>query len=232
MSTAEVREPVPAPPGRSGEEPAAQSAASSALSSPLLPEDPEGSERQGLAEPGSAGRAAEPAAPAPWRPRLRRVLLPLLLVLLLAAGGGFLRLGAQLRGSADTADLALTDPAAAARVTGDVGTALGKVFSYRPTDTEATARAAQELLDATAAEQYGALMAELRQRVAEQKLTLTTRVVRTGVVRLTADRAQLLVFLDQVSQREGRAATVAPAQLSVSARLDGGHWRITDLKAR
>ncbi|GHE24585.1 hypothetical protein GCM10018781_74920 [Kitasatospora indigofera] len=215
MSTAEVRDPVPAPPGRSGAEPAAPSV--------LLPEEPGGGERQGR---------AEPAAQAPRRPRLRRVLLPLLLVLLLAAGGGFLRLGAQLRGSADTADLALTDPAAAARVTGDVGTALGKVFSYRPTDTEATARAAQELLDATAAEQYGALMAELRQRVAEQKLTLTTRVVRTGVVRLTADRAQLLVFLDQVSQREGRAATVAPAQLSVSARLDGGHWRITDLKAR
>ncbi|MET9616307.1 hypothetical protein [Kitasatospora indigofera] len=229
MSTAEVRDPVPASPGRCGEPPGTPSAAPS----PLLPEEPgSGGERQGPAEPGSAGRAEEPAAAAPRRPRLRRVLLPLLLVLLLAAGAGFLRLGVQLRGSADTADLALTDPAAAARVTGDIGTALGKVFSYRPADTEATARAAQELLDATAAEQYGALMAELRQRVTEQKLTLTTRVVRTGVVHLSADRAQLLVFLDQVSQREGRAATVAPAQLSVSARLDGGHWRITDLKAR
>ncbi|WP_329499850.1 hypothetical protein [Kitasatospora herbaricolor] len=232
MSTAEVRDPAPVPPGRSEEQPGAPSAAPSAPPSPRLPEEPGGGEGQDGEEPGGAGRAEEAAAPAPGRPRLRRVLLPLLLVLLLAAGGGFLRLGAQLRGSADTADLALTDPAAAARVTDDVGTALSKVFSYRPSDTEATARAAQELLDATAAEQYGALMAELRQRVTEQKLTLTTRVVRTGVVRLTADRAQLLVFLDQVSQREGRPATVAPAQLSVSARLDGGHWRITDLKAR
>ncbi|GGU98450.1 membrane protein [Kitasatospora herbaricolor] len=230
MSTAEVRDPAPVPPGRSEEQPGTPSAASSAR----LPEEPGAGERQDGEEPGGARRTEEPAARSPsrGRPRLRRVLLPLLLVLLLAAGGGFLRLGAQLRGSADTADLALTDPAAAARVTGDVGTALSKVFSYRPTDTEATAGAAQELLDAPAAEQYGALMAELRQRVTEQKLTLTTRVVRTGVVRLTADRAQLLVFLDQVAQREGSAATVAPAQLSVSARLDGGHWRITDLKAR
>ncbi|MFC9327631.1 hypothetical protein [Kitasatospora sp. NPDC057015] len=159
-------------------------------------------------------------------------MLPLVLALLLAAGGVFLHLGAQLRGSADTTDLALTDPAAAGRVAGDVGTALGRVFSYRPTDTEASAAAARDLLDATAAEQYLALMDQLRQRVAEQKLTLTTRVVRTGVVHLGADRARLLVFLDQVAQREGRPATVAGAQLSVSARLDGGHWRITDLTAR
>ncbi|MCX5209147.1 hypothetical protein OG689_07585 [Kitasatospora sp. NBC_00240] len=231
MSRAEVRNPAPASPGRSEEEPGAPSA--------RLPEEeagaPSGAPSARLPEePDSVGQEEEPAAQEapPARRRRQRVLLALVLVLLLAAGGGFLRLGAQLRGSADTADLALTDTAAAARVAGDVGTSLSKVFSYGPTDTEATARAAQELLDATAAEQYGALMTELRQRVAEQKLTLSTRVVRAGVVHLTADRAQLLVFLDQVSQREGRAATVAPAQLSVSARLDGGHWRITDLKAR
>ena len=57
-------------------------------------------------------------------------------------------------------------------------------------------------------------------------------MVRAGVVELTADRAQLLVFLDQTAQREGQAATTAAAQLSVTAQLRGGHWRITDLKAR
>jgi Mce-associated membrane protein len=159
-------------------------------------------------------------------------VVPLLVALLLAAGGGFLRLGAEARGSADTANLALIDTAAGGRLTGEVGAALARVFSYSPADTDATTTAARDVLDDTAAAQYRALMDELRRRVAEQRLTLTTRVVRIGVVRLTAGHAQLLVYLDQTAQREGAPATVAPAQLSVTARLDGGHWRITDLKAR
>ena len=57
-------------------------------------------------------------------------------------------------------------------------------------------------------------------------------MVRAGVVSLTGDRARLLVFLDQTAQRAGAAATTAAAQLSVTAHLVGGHWRISDLKAR
>ncbi len=179
-------------------------------------------------EPGDS----EPGAEAGPRRRLRRALLPAVVAALLAGGGLFLHLGAQVRGSADTANVALTDAAAGSRVTGDVAAALARVFSYAPTDTDATVRAAGLSLDAAAATQYRALMDQLRAQVAEQKLTLTTRVVRVGLVRLDADSAQLLVFLDQTSQRVGRAASTVPAQLSVTARLDGGHWRITDLRAR
>jgi Mce-associated membrane protein len=117
-------------------------------------------------------------------------------------------------------------------VTGDVSNALGTIFAYTPVDTASTARAADDLLDGAAADQYRLLFGQIRQRVAGQHLTLTTRVVRAGVVSLTADRARLLVFLDQTAQRAGAAPTTAAAQLSVSARLDGDHWRITDLKAR
>ncbi|MDH6577246.1 hypothetical protein [Kitasatospora sp. MAP5-34] len=162
----------------------------------------------------------------------RRWAVPAALAALLLAGSGFRYLGAQLRDPAAMANRALVDTRATTEVTGDVSSALGKVFSYSPSDTTATAQAAAELLDGTAAAQYQALFGQLQQRVAEQKLTLSSRVVRAGVVELTVDRAQLLVFLDQTAQREGQAATTAAAQLSVTAQLRGGHWRITDLKAR
>ncbi|MFD0573568.1 hypothetical protein ACFQ0T_35540 [Kitasatospora gansuensis] len=53
----------------------------------------------------------------------------------------------------------------------------------------------------------------------------------TGVVRLTADRAELLVLLDQSARRAEGPPTRTAAQLLVSARLDGGRWLVTELKS-
>ncbi|WP_167152321.1 hypothetical protein [Streptomyces sp. MBT27] len=131
-----------------------------------------------------------------------------------------------------TANRALTDASDTTRVIGDVSNTLGKVFSYAAQDTSATEQAAKELLGGRAATQYAALFGELRQRAADQQLSLTTHVVRAGVTRLTHDRAELLVFLDQRAQRDKSAATTAAAQLSVTAQLDNGHWQITDIRAR
>ncbi|WP_441248882.1 hypothetical protein [Kitasatospora sp. McL0602] len=161
----------------------------------------------------------------------RVVAVAALVPALVLAGSGLLYLGAHAGGPA-AANRALTDAQTTTEVVGDVGNALGKVFSYTPADTGATARAAGELLDGPAAAQYRTLFGQVQQQVVAQRLTLTSRVVRAGVVRLTADQAQLLVFLDQTSQREGKAATSAAAQLSVTARRQGGHWRIVELKAR
>jgi Mce-associated membrane protein len=52
------------------------------------------------------------------------------------------------------------------------------------------------------------------------------------VTRLTGNSARLLVFLDQVSQRQGAAPATAPAQLSVTAELADGRWRIVDIASR
>jgi Mce-associated membrane protein len=58
-------------------------------------------------------------------------------------------------------------------------------------------------------------------------------VVQAGVTRLSGDTAQLLVFLDQlIVRKDTPAGTSAAAQLSVTARLDSGHWRIIDIHAR
>ncbi|WP_329461905.1 hypothetical protein [Streptomyces sp. NBC_01431] len=201
----------------------------------------------GAAPPGPAGNddftASEGAAddqapqenasdPEPRRRRARRVLGLVATSALLLAAGGLLFAARQLEDSPGLANHALSDTGATTRVIGDVSNTLGKVFSYAPQDTSSTQDAGRELLGGRAAGQYAALFGELRQRVAEQKLTLTTHVVRAGVTRLTRDRAELLVFLDQRAQRAGKPATTAAAQLSITAQLTGGNWQITDIQAR
>jgi Mce-associated membrane protein len=166
-----------------------------------------------------------------WRPSWRTFLLvgPVALGLV---GGALLGVGVSMRDGGATGNRALTDTAATEQVTGEISDALGRIFAYTPDGTQTTAQAARDVLDGTAATQYQQLFAQIRQQVSAQRLTLTTRVVRAGVVSLTADRARLLVFLDQTAQRAGGPATSAAAQLAVTARHEGGHWRITDLTAR
>ncbi|GHB45324.1 hypothetical protein GCM10010331_35850 [Streptomyces xanthochromogenes] len=180
---------------------------------------------------GEAAASSEESA-APSTSRLRRALTLVCVLVLLLGGAGLLFQARQLTTTPATANRALTDASDTTRVIGDVSNTLGKVFSYAAQDTSATEQAAKELLGGRAATQYAALFGELRQRAADQKLSLTTHVVRAGVTRLTHDRAELLVFLDQRAQRDKSAATTAAAQLSVTAQLDNGHWQITDIRAR
>lgn len=164
--------------------------------------------------------------------RWPRVLAGVLVVVLLAAGGAFYVAGRQLRDTPATSNKALTDSAATTQVAGDVTNALGKVFSYGPGDTDATKASAQQLLAGKALQQYAALFGQVEKQAADQKLTLTTHVVRAGVTRLTEDSAHLLVFMDQVYERKGKAASTAAAQLSVTARLREGRWTIVEIDAR
>ncbi|MFJ3103946.1 hypothetical protein [Streptomyces sp. NPDC086835] len=179
-------------------------------------------------EPPAASAGAGPAGHRRWRaPAVAALVLALLI-----GGTLFLLKAGQLTGDPAADNRALTDTAATARVTGDVSNALTSVFSYTPGDTGATREAARHLLAGKAARQYAELFGQVEKRAAEQKLTLTTHVVRAGVTRLNGSSAQLLVFLDQVSQRQGGAPSTAPAQLSVTAELGDGHWRIVDITSR
>ncbi|AEW95598.1 MULTISPECIES: nuclear transport factor 2 family protein [Streptomycetaceae] len=192
-----------------------------------------GEEREGVTTVDDPPQAqAAPDAGRPVRVRWRRPLLVLAALVVLVGCGTLLYEGFRLRAAPAVTNRALTDAAATDAVAGEVGDALAKVFSYGPDSTEATGGTARDLLAGPAADQYRALFAQVAPRVTEQRLTLTTHVVRTGVIRLTGDRADLLAFLDQRAQRQGKAATTAAAQLSVTARRVGGHWRITDLRAR
>ncbi|MFI6611186.1 hypothetical protein [Streptomyces sp. NPDC050507] len=183
------------------------------------------------ADAGAGAPGGEETEAGPAR-RWPRVLAGVLAVVLLATGGAFYVAGRQLRDTPATSNKALTDSAATTQVAGDVTNALGKVFSYGPGDTAATKASAQQLLAGKALQQYAALFGQVEKQAADQKLTLTTHVVRAGVTRLTHDSAHLLVFMDQVYERKGKAASTAAAQLSVTARLRQGRWTIVEIDAR
>ncbi|MFI2779855.1 hypothetical protein [Streptomyces sp. ALB3] len=168
----------------------------------------------------------------PRRTVWRRVLAAALVVALLATGAVLSVKARQLRDTPATSNRALTDTAETARVVGDVSSALGKVFSYSPQGTAATKESAKRLLAGDALRQYAALFGQVEKQAADQELTLTSQAVRTGVTRLGTGSAHLLVFLDQVYEREGKAATTAAAQLSVTAELRGGRWVIVDITSR
>ncbi|MFH8450789.1 hypothetical protein ACH4CD_16270 [Streptomyces fungicidicus] len=164
--------------------------------------------------------------------RLRGVLLGGVAALLVVGGCGFLYGAHQLESDGAARNRALTDTKATDRVAGEVGNALARVFSYTPDGTAAAERSARTVLGGRAARQYQDLFGQVRDDLTEQRVTLSTRAVRTGVVELDGDRARLLVFLDQTSRRGDDAATTAAAQLTVTARLENDRWLIVDLKAR
>ncbi|MFJ4840921.1 hypothetical protein [Streptomyces sp. NPDC088746] len=192
----------------------------------------------------STGTATIPPNPAPVpeedhapdvpsaRRRWTRPAAALLAVALLGVGATLFVQGQRLRDTPATSNHALTDSAATTRVAGDVSSALGKVFSYSPQATGATKESAEQLLGGRALQQYAALFGQVEKQAADQKLTLTSQAVRAGVTRLTGSSAHLLVFLDQIYERDGKPATTAAAQLSVTAELRDGHWRIVDITSR
>ncbi|MBC6461608.1 hypothetical protein HKK72_27575 [Actinomadura sp. HBU206391] len=191
--------------------------------------------------PSTGGTEPAPARPDERRAagRSRRVRAPLVsaLALTLLGAAGTVR-AEQLRDSPAAANRALVDTDATARVAGDVGDALTKIFTYSHENTAATERAARDLLAGSASSQYAALFSQVKRQAPDQRLTVTTSVARVGVTRLSGDTARLLVFLDQRIIRGGQdgrgsrgGGGVAAAQLSVTARLQDGHWRIVDIRA-
>lgn len=191
----------------------------------------------GSTDPGPAGTAARvPAVPGPaGGPRSKVFRGPLVLlsasVLLAAAGTVLLVLTARAGGGSATANQALTDAAATRQVTAAVSAGVTKIYTYSYSDLAATQRAAGQVLTGRAAVQYRQLFPALR-AAAAQRLTVTTRVSRIGVISLTSDSARLLVFLDQTVTRGGKPGGSVAAQLEVTAELSGGRWLITGIDAR
>ncbi|WP_053635242.1 hypothetical protein [Streptomyces sp. XY152] len=180
----------------------------------------------------SAGRADGVRAPRTPGGRLRRAVLAGVAAALVLGGCGFLYGAHRLESAESARNRALTDTEATHRVAGEIADALARVFSYTPDGTAAAERSARSVLGGRAARQYQDLFAQVREDLTEQRVTLNTRAVRTGVIKLDGGSARLLVFLDQTSRRGEDEATTAAAQLTVTARLENDRWRIVDLKAR
>jgi Mce-associated membrane protein len=177
---------------------------------------------------GAAGDGGGRRSATAWR----RGALAVAVAVLLIGGGAFLHSAHQLRSTPSARNQALTDTEATTRVGGDVAEGLARIFSYAPAGADAAERSARTVLAGRAARQYEDLFAQVRASLAEQRITLTTQAVRTGVMELDGDSARLLVFLDQTSRRGKAAATSAAAQLTVTAKFQGDRWLIVDIKAR
>ncbi|MFE7132186.1 hypothetical protein ACFVIM_15110 [Streptomyces sp. NPDC057638] len=165
--------------------------------------------------------------------RSRRVpVVWLALLVLLLGGGGLLVRAEQLRDTPSARNRALTDTGATTRVADELTDAVTRIFSYAPTSLDATRAAAREVLAGKAARQYEELFGQVERRTGEQRLTLTTHVVRVGVRELSDGEARVLLFLDQVAERAGAKPSTTAAQLSLTAARHDGRWRITDIASR
>jgi Mce-associated membrane protein len=168
-----------------------------------------------------------------FRPRRVAVALGVLAALLVGAGTWALVTANDLRSSGAAQNTALVDTGRTAEVSAAVSSALNQIFSYSYDKTEVTEEAAAAVLRGEALEVYDKLFAEVRDKAPAQKLVLTSRVVYSAVQSLEGGRARLLVFLDQSATRvDTNTTNAAAAQLSVTAKREGGHWVITDTAPR
>jgi len=154
------------------------------------------------------------------------------LALLLAVGGGYgFWQSYQLRSTPSAENLAVVDASLTAEVRSFVSQGLTRVLTFDWQDPAATTAAADQVLDDKARSDYDELFTTLEARAPGQQLTLTAVVQSVAVKELETDRAVALVFLDQTSQRASdQQASIAAAQLSVTAERSGSGWVITELQ--
>jgi Mce-associated membrane protein len=162
---------------------------------------------------------------------LRRTLPLAVAAVLLAVGLVGWWMWFDLRGDDASDNRAVIDAKQTAQVQASVSQALGRILTYDFQDPATTEAAADAVLAGKARTEYDTLFASLQQRAPGQQLQLTAQVQAIGVKELRGDKATLLVFLDQSSQRAAdKESSVSAAQLSVTAEKKDGSWKITGLK--
>lgn len=162
----------------------------------------------------------------PTRRRRLSAVLVTVLVLAVAASVFFGIRAHELRSTPSASNAALADPEATDEVIERVSAGLKAVFSYDYTNLARTERAVDLALTGSAASEHRAEFEAAAERAKREKLVRTSSVRSIGVRVLSAERAELLVFLDQQTLRTRGVPASSTATLDVTARRVDGTWRI------
>lgn len=156
-----------------------------------------------------------------------RAVLALATVLLTGCAVFFAVQADELHGGEE--NRALVDTKATERVADRVGAALKAVFSYDHADLDRTEQAVDLALTGKAAREYRAEFDAAARWAKRDKLVRSTTVRSIGVWELTADRAKVLVFLDQQTLGGKGPPKSSTATLDVTAVRTPAGWRISDI---
>lgn len=174
----------------------------------------------------------EPAKPAGSKLQRPYVVAgALVLVALILGGLAFWFKSEEVQISSATSNTALLDVAKTAQVKDAVSKAAEALFSYDFNNIKKTEDAANDLLaNDDVKNKYNALMGEVKRLAPQQKMVVTCKVTRAGVIMLNGDLAKVMVFVDQTSTRtDTKKTTAGTAQLHLNAQLQDGKWKITDM---
>lgn len=104
------------------------------------------------------------------------------------------------------------------------------VLSYDHETLEADQREAQALMTGSYREEYDKLFTVLEDNAPSTRTRVTASVVASGIVRASADRVQVLVFVDRPTTNKLHAEPVVyKDQVTLSMQRVDGEWLVDDL---
>jgi Mce-associated membrane protein len=143
---------------------------------------------------------------------------------------------ARLRGTPAAENTALVDVGATAEAAGQLSDALETVYSFDFARLDENERAAREVITPEFAAEFDRLFAEVRQRAPEQQAVVSATVTLSAVKELGADRAVLVVFVDQQATRAAADAQsqqlAAAGRLTVTGERVDGRWKVASVVPR
>lgn len=181
----------------------------------------------GAGQPDGTGAATSEAATS----GAALVIAILVLVSALGLAAWFRGEANQLTGSAAASNTALVDAATTAEVSGQVRTAVERIYSYDFARLDENERAAGEVVTGSFAADFREQFAVVRELAPEQQAVVVARVLHLAVKMLEGDRATVVLFLDQQASRGIEAPQLSVAgRLSVTAQRIDGEWKIADVE--
>jgi Mce-associated membrane protein len=103
------------------------------------------------------------------------------------------------------------------------------VLSYDYRTFEAGNADAQSYMTTSYAAKHAELMAGLAESAKEQKAIVRAEFMGSGVVRVTDDRADILVLINQVTDKEGSDDFVLPVWATLQMVQEDGTWRVDNI---